>query len=74
MWGPFESDTDYFGSADQQFMVNYRVDDLDALLASLRAADIEVIDKVMDTDYGRFGWAIDCDGRRIELWEPPEGA
>jgi len=52
-------------------MINFRVDDLHALLAQLRAADVEVDAKVDESEYGRFGWIIDPDGNRIELWEPP---
>ncbi len=73
IWAPFPADTEYFGSPDQSTMVNYRVDDLDSLLDQLRAAGVEVADEREDGEYGRFGWAVDCDGRRIELWEPPTG-
>jgi predicted enzyme related to lactoylglutathione lyase len=52
-------------------MVNYVTDDLDGLLAKLRAEGVEVIDRIGETDFGRFGWAVDGDGRRIELWQPP---
>ena len=55
-------------------MVNYRVDDLDAMLAQLRDAGVEVIDEVQREEYGSFGWAVDCDGRRFELWQPPAGS
>ena len=51
-------------------MVNYRVDDLDAMLAQLREAGAEVDDRVEEYDYGRFGWAVDPEGNRFELWEP----
>ena len=54
-------------------MVNFRVDDLDGLLDSLRAAGVTVLDDVEDSDYGRFGWCVDCDGNRVELWEPAAG-
>jgi predicted enzyme related to lactoylglutathione lyase len=50
--------------------VNYRVDDLDAMLAQLRKAGVEVVDRTEDHDYGRFGWAVDPEGNRFELWEP----
>ena len=74
VWAPFEPDTDYFGDPDQVFMVNFRVDDLDAMLAQLRVAGIETVGVPERNDYGYFGWAIDCDGRRVELWEPPVGS
>jgi glyoxylase I family protein len=67
---PFEEDTEYFGSAEQQAMVNFRVRDLDAMLAQLRAAGAPVSDEIQEASYGRFGWATDPEGNRFELWEP----
>lgn len=72
-WAVFEADTEYFGPRPQQAMVNYRVDSLDAMLASLRERDVEVDDHVEEHEFGRFGWAVDCDGNRFELWEPAPG-
>jgi predicted enzyme related to lactoylglutathione lyase len=74
VWGPFPDDTDYFGTSDQQFMINFRVDDLQEMLAQLRAAGVSVDDAVEDSEFGIFGWATDCDGRRFELWQAPEGS
>jgi predicted enzyme related to lactoylglutathione lyase len=54
-------------------MVNYIVDDLDAMLAQLRAGGVEVDDEIGDYDYGKFGWAVDCEGNRFELWQPNAG-
>ena len=68
----FDHDTEYFGRSDQAFMLNFRVADLDAMLAQLRAAGVEVID-AQESEYGRFGWAVDPEGNRFELWEPPAG-
>jgi len=51
-------------------MINYRVDDLDALLASLSKADVWIDPKRDDQSYGRFAWIKDCDGNRVELWQP----
>lgn len=70
VWSAFPLDTPYFGSAGAASMINYRVDDLDAMLAQLRDAGAEVDDRVEDYDYGRFGWAVDPEGNRFELWEP----
>jgi predicted enzyme related to lactoylglutathione lyase len=70
VWPVFPADTKYFGSGPAPFMVNYRIKDLDALLAQLRAAGVQVDDKVEDYDYGRFGWATDPEGNRLELWQP----
>jgi predicted enzyme related to lactoylglutathione lyase len=70
VWSAFPADTGYFGDGPSPFMVNYRVRNLDAMLAQLRAAGAQVVDRVEDHDYGRFGWAVDPEGNRIELWEP----
>jgi len=70
VWSPFAADTDYFGSRDQQLMVNFRVRDLDAMLEQLRAAGVDVDERVHEMEYGRFGWAHDPEGNRFELWEP----
>jgi predicted enzyme related to lactoylglutathione lyase len=72
-WSIFEADTGYFGAPEQAYMVNYRVPDLDAMLAQLRAAGVPVVDRLEEGEYGRFGWAVDPEGNRFELWEPPAG-
>ena len=69
VWSLFPQDTKHFGPGSQSCMVNFRVDDLVALLASLRAAGCAVDEKVSDDEYGRFGWVTDPEGNRIELWE-----
>ena len=71
VWSTFPADTAYFAPSEAPFMVNYRVRDLDAMLAQLRAAGATVDEKVEDFDYGRFGWAMDPEGNRFELWQPP---
>jgi predicted enzyme related to lactoylglutathione lyase len=73
IWTPFKGDTRYFEPSTASFMLNYRVRDLDAMLAQLRAAGVQVDDKVEDSEYGRFGWAMDPEGNRLELWQPPAG-
>ena len=70
-WAPFSRDTEYFERDDQEFLVNYRVDDLDGMLAQLRLNDV-VIGEVTVHDYGRFVHITDCDGRTVELWEPDD--
>ena len=71
VWSPFPQDTTYFGRAEQGFMVNLRVPDLDAMLAQLRGMGATVIDDLQVMEgIGRFGWVEDPDGNRIELWEP----
>ncbi len=71
VFAPFDDDTDYFGRREQQWMLNFRVRDLDALLAQLRAAGVAVDDRIEVMEgIGRFGWAVDPEGNRFELWEP----
>ena len=75
VWSPFPSDTDYFGRPEQSWMINFRVRDLDAMLAQLRAAGVQVDDGVQEMEgIGRFGWAHDAEGNRFELWEPAPAA
>lgn len=69
-WSIFPTDTKYLGPGDSQFMMNFRVANLERLLAQLRKEGVTVIDKIDDEDNGRFGWAVDPEGHRIELWEP----
>jgi len=71
VWSTFPADTGYFGEGTQSAMVNYRVEDLDAMLAQLRAAGAQVDPTIQEEVYGRFGWARDPEGNRFELWEPP---
>jgi predicted enzyme related to lactoylglutathione lyase len=73
IWNPFKEDTSYFAPSNASFMVNFRVHDLHALLAALRAEGCEVDPKVEESEYGKFGWVQDPEGNRIELWQPPEG-
>ena len=70
VFSPFDADTDYFGRREQAFMLNFRVDDLDSLLADLRAANVRMDEKVEEVSYGRFAWVYDPEGNKIELWQP----
>lgn len=72
VWSLFARDSDYFGTPAQEFMVNYRVRDMEALLARLEAAGIQQVKPREDYPFGRFAWIVDGDGRRIELWEPAD--
>lgn len=74
VWSPFAQDTAYFEPSTASFMVNYRVEDLHALLKTLRQEGCQVIDKFEESDYGKFGWVVDPDGNKLELWEPPPAA
>lgn len=73
IWSPFKSDSTYFAPSTAPFMINYRVADLHALLAVLREEGCNVDDKVDESEYGKFGWVVDPEGNKIELWQPPEG-
>ena len=73
IWSLFKADTSYFAPSASSFMVNYRVDDLDALLTLLREEGCDVDEKVEESEYGKFGWVMDPEGNRVELWQPPEG-
>ena len=70
-WAPFKSETEYFDPSDQPFMMNFRVDDLEALLAQLRDAGVEPVGEPESNEYGKFAWVMDPNGIKIELWEPP---
>ena len=71
LWTPFKEDTQYFAPSEKPFMINFRVDDLDALLGQLRSAGVQVDEKVDKSEYGNFGWVMDPEGNRVELWQPP---
>ena len=72
VFSAFKDDTDYFGSEKQQFMINFRVHDLDGLLETLRAKDVKINEKRQEEEYGRFAWVYDPENNKIELWEPPQ--
>lgn len=73
IWNLFPADSDYFAPSRAPFMVNYRVADLHALLQALREEGCEVDSKVDESEFGKFGWVMDPEGNRVELWEPPAG-
>ena len=72
VWAPFPADTKYFGNGSQTAMVNYRVKNLDAMLAQLRNTNAVVDDKIEESEYGRSAWVTDPEGNRIEIWQPPD--
>ncbi len=72
-WSVVGADAGSFRPSTSTFMVNYRVADLAALLEALRQEGCEVLDKTDDSDYGKFGWVMDPEGNKVELWQPPEG-
>jgi predicted enzyme related to lactoylglutathione lyase len=71
VWSIFPATTEYFGPGEAPFMINYRVANLAAVLAELRAEGCAVDDRVEESAFGKFGWMQDREGNRVELWEPP---
>ena len=69
VFAPFKKDTDYYPK-EQSAMVNFRVKDMDGLLAELKGKGVRIDEKRQDEDYGRFAWIYDGEGNKIELWEP----
>lgn len=70
VFAPFKKDTKYFGNMEQQFMINLRVSDLDKLYEQLKAAGVKLDENRMNESYGKFAWAYDTEGNKIELWQP----
>jgi len=73
-WSPFKEDTDYFEPSKKEFMMNFRVENLDELLETLKSEGVQVIDKKESVEEGKFGWIVDLEGNKIELWEPNDKA
>lgn len=73
-WSPFKSDTTYFQPSEKDYMFNYRVNDLKGLLAKLEKEGVQIVGTMEEYDYGKFGWVLDPDGNKIELWEPIDSA
>ncbi len=71
VWSPFPENTQYFEPSVAPYMINYRVENLRALLDELRGAGVWVDDRIEESSYGTFGWIRDPEGVRIELWQPP---
>jgi predicted enzyme related to lactoylglutathione lyase len=69
-WSPFKNDTPYFAPSEKPFMFNYRVENLVELLNVLKKEGITVIGDIEEFSYGKFGWILDPEGNKIELWEP----
>lgn len=72
IWSPFAADTDYFKPSEKPFMLNFRVANLKLVLAQLKKEKVWVDPKTDESEFGKFGWIMDCDGNRVELWEPPQ--
>ena len=72
VWSAFASTTSYFSPSDNQFMFNLVVDDLEEALSQVKAGGAQVSGEIEKSDYGQFGWFMDPDGNKVELWQPPE--
>ena len=70
VWSVAASDSKWFSPSESSFMINYRVDDLDALLAQLRADGVEIVGEPQSDFNGKFAWIMDPDGNKVELWQP----
>lgn len=69
-WSPFKETTSYFAPSTKEFMINYRVDNLEALVDQLRKDSVIITDKIETVEYGKFVHIMDIEGNKIELWEP----
>ena len=73
VWSIGPDEADAYAPSTASFMVNYRVADLRALLETLREEGCDVLDELDESDFGKFGWVVDPEGNKVELWEPPAG-
>jgi predicted enzyme related to lactoylglutathione lyase len=73
IWSIGDAQGDQFAPSKAQFMINYRVDDVHALVAQLKVEGCTVLDKIEESEYGKFAWVIDPEGNKVELWQPPPG-
>ncbi|MGV6828331.1 MAG: VOC family protein [Flavobacteriales bacterium] len=69
-WSPFKKDTNYFKPSKKEFMMNFRVENLVELLKLLKEEGVTIIGEIQEFEYGKFGWILDPEGNKIELWEP----
>jgi len=70
-WSPFDANTDYFDPSKKEFMINYRVQNIEGLVAQLKENGVNVVDEIVEYEYGKFVHIMDEEGNKIELWEPP---
>ena len=73
IWSVGAADGNQFAPSKSAFMINYRVEDLASLLQALRDEGCNVLEKTDDSEYGKFGWVMDPEGNKVELWQPPAG-
>lgn len=74
IWTPFKADTEYFQPSDKPFMFNLMVDNLAEMLEQIRPSGCQVLEETEKSEYGDFGWFIDPEGNKVELWQPPKEA
>lgn len=72
IWSPFKEDTEYIKPSNKDFMFNFIVDDLEALMETLQSEGIEQVDEIVDSEFGKFTWILDPEDNKVELWEPKE--
>lgn len=70
VWNPFKAETKYFEPSTSSFMINYRVENLEALIEELKKEGVTIVDELQTYDYGKFIHIMDPEGNKIELWEP----
>lgn len=70
-WTPFPETTDYFAPSSKDFMMNYRVENLEMLVEELKKEGVAIVDEIETYDYGKFVHILDAEGNKVELWEPP---
>ncbi|NNE75882.1 MAG: VOC family protein, partial [Pricia sp.] len=73
-WSPMQEDTDYFQPSESTFMMIFRVENLVELLGALKEEGVTIVGEIEEYDYGKFGWILDPDGNKLELWEPIDKA
>jgi predicted enzyme related to lactoylglutathione lyase len=69
-WSPFDENTDYFDPSEKEFMINYRVQNIEGLVKKLRVNGVAILDSIEEYSYGKFVHILDLEGNKIELWEP----
>ncbi len=72
IWSPFKEDTEYIKPSNKDFMFNFIVDDLEALMETLQSEGIEQLGEIVDSEFGKFAWVLDPEDNKVELWEPKE--
>lgn len=73
IWAVSSEESDQFAPSQAPFMINYRVEDLKAVVAVLKTEGCNVLDKIDESEFGKFAWVIDPEGNKVELWQPPLG-